>query len=139
MNYTTPDGTFQAAYIDNQSVLRDRVNLASGTLENGDLMTPQEALDAGVRLRMAQAQRTITAKNREYVTQQVVRVVNDPDMEANRLSIASVLEQEGGLESADDIVRPLAQKVRNFLDGRLGDVQRSANEVSEESKHAPVG
>ena len=132
MNYTTPDGTFQAAYIDNQSVLRDRVNLASGTLENGDLMTPQEALDAGVRLRMAQAQRTITAKNREYVTQQVVRVVNDPDMEANRLSIASVLEQEGGLESADDIVRPLAQKVRNFLDGRLGDVQRSANEVSEE-------
>ena len=132
MNYTTPDGTFQAAYIDNQSVLRDRVNLASGTLENGDLMTPQEALDAGVRLRMAQAQRTITAKNREYVTQQVVRVVNDPDMEANRLSIASVLEQEGGLESADDIVGPLAQKVRNFLDGRLGDVQRSANEVSEE-------
>ena len=131
MNYTTPDGTFQAAYIDNQSVLRDRVNLASGTLENGDLMTPQEALNAGVRLRMAQAQRTITAKNREYVTQQVVRVVNDPDMEANRLSIASVLEQEGGLESADDIVGPLAQKVRNFLDGRLGDVQRSASEVSE--------
>jgi hypothetical protein len=25
MNYVTPDGTFQAAYIDNQSVLRDRV------------------------------------------------------------------------------------------------------------------
>ena len=131
MNYTTPDGTFQAAYIDNQSVLRDRVNLASGTLENGDLMTPQQALDAGVRLRMAQTQRTITAKNREYVTQQVVRVVNDPDMEANRLSIASVLELEGGFETPDNIVGPLAQKVRNFLDGTLADVQRSASEVSE--------
>jgi hypothetical protein len=131
MNYVTPDGTFQAAYIDNQSVLRDRVNLASGTLENGDLMTPQQALDAGVRLRMHQAQRTMTAKNKEYVTQQVVRVVNDPDMEANRLSLTSVLETEGGIESADDIVRPLAQKVRNFLDGRFEDVRRNASEVSE--------
>jgi hypothetical protein len=132
MNYVTPDGTFQAAYIDNQSVLRDRVNLASGTLENGDLMTPQQALDAGVRLRMHQAQRTMTAENREYVTQQVVRVVNDPDMEANRLSLASVLETEGGIESADDIVRPLAEKARNFLDGRFEDVRRNASEVSEE-------
>jgi hypothetical protein len=131
MNYVTPDGTFQAAYIDNQSVLRDRVNLASGTLENGDLMTPQQALDAGVRLRMHQAQRTMTAKNKEYVTQQVVRVVNDPDMEANRLSLTSVLETEGAIESADDIVRPLAQKVRNFLDGRFEDVRRNASEVSE--------
>lgn len=130
MNYITPDGTFQAAYIDNQSVLRDRVSLASGTLENGDLMTPQEALNAGVRLSAAQNQRTITAKNREYVTQQVVRVVNDPDMEVNKLSIASVLEQEGALESADDIVRPLAQKIRNFFDSRFTDVQASAGLIS---------
>lgn len=132
MKYVTPDGTFQAAYIDNQSVLRDRVALASGTLENGDILTPQEALNAGVRLRMAQNQRIATAKNDEYVTQEVIRVVNDPDMEANRLSLTSVLEQEGGIETADNVVGPLAQKVRNFLDSRLGDVQRKADEVSEE-------
>ena len=132
MKYVTPDGTFQAAYIDNQSVLRDRVALASGTLENGDILTPQEALNAGVRLRMAQNQRIATAKNDEYVTQEVIRVVNDPDMEANRLSLTSVLEQEGGIETADNVVGPLAQKVRNFLDSRLGDAQRKADEVSEE-------
>jgi len=132
MKYVTPDGTFQAAYIDNQSVLRDRVALASGTLENGDILTPQEALNAGVRLRMAQNQRIATAKNDEYVTQEVIRVVNDPDMEANRLSLTSVLEQEGGIETADNVVGPLAQKVRNFLDSRLSDAQRKANEVSEE-------
>ena len=132
MKYVTPDGTFQAAYIDNQSVLRDRVALASGTLENGDILTPQEALNAGVRLRMAQNQRIATAKNDEYVTQEVIRVVNDPDMEANRLSLTFVLEQEGGIETADNVVGPLAQKVRNFLDSRLSDAQRKANEVSEE-------
>ena len=132
MKYVTPDGTFQAAYIDNQSVLRDRVNLASGTLENGDLMTPQQALDAGVRLRMAQQQRTITAKNREYVTQQVVRVVADPDMEVNKLSIASVLETEGALENADEVVQTLAGKIRNFFNARFLDVQKSANEISPE-------
>jgi len=130
MNYTTPDGTFQASYIDNQSVLRDRVSLASGTLENGDLLTPQEALNAGVRLEQAQQQRTITAKNREYVTQQVLRVVADPDMEANKLSIASILETEGALESADDVIRPLGEKIQNFFAGRFDDVQRSANEIS---------
>ena len=132
MKYVTPDGTFQASYIDNQSVLRDRVSLASGVLENGDLLTPQEALDAGVRLQMAQQQRTITAKNREYVTQQVLRVVADPDMEANKLSIASILETEGALESADDVIRPLGEKIRNFFAGRFEDVQRSANEISPE-------
>jgi hypothetical protein len=56
MKYVTPDGTFQASYIDNQSVLRDRVSLASGVLENGDSLTPQEALNAGVRLEQAQQQ-----------------------------------------------------------------------------------
>lgn len=132
MKYVTPDGTFQALYIDNQSVLKDRVSLASGILENGDSMTPQEALDAGVRLEMAQQQRTITAKNREYVTQQVLRVVADPDMEANKLSIASILETEGALESADDVIRPLGEKIRNFFNGRFDDVQRSANEISPE-------
>jgi len=132
MKYVTPDGTFQVAYIDNQSVLRDRVNLASGTLENGDLMTPQQALDAGVRLRMAQQQRIITAKNREYVTQQVTRVVADPDMEANKLSIASVLETEGALENADNVVQTLGQKIRNFFDERFMDVKKSADEISPE-------
>jgi len=130
MKYATPDGTFQASYIDNQSVLRDRVSLASGVLENGDSMTPQQALDAGVRLEQAQQQRTITAKNREYVTQQVLRVVADPDMEANKLSIASLLEREGALESADDVIRPLGEKIRNFFNGRFDDIQKSANEIS---------
>jgi len=133
LRYITPDSTFQVQYIENQQILRDRVHLATGTLENGDLMTPQQALDANARLQMNQNQRIMTAETREAVTLEVKDVITDARMEANRFSLVRLLEteSEGALDAVSDpFVRLLGEKVRFFFNRRFEEIVKFAEEVS---------